>query len=133
MPTSGSLPVEVRSLTDMKLEVLGGLSKKTMVRSCPPVREAKWWTRSSVFGRAASIVQEGARRSTRSSRAAASVLGLVFSVVGSGMARSWVSSLFSACRELVCAGEAAYPTHLEASGHRLRSVKTAQRRKKDAF
>jgi hypothetical protein len=75
-------------LTDIKLEVLGGFRRKTMTRSCPPVREAKWWMRSSVFGRAASSVQEGARRRTRSSRGAVLLLGLLFAGVGSGMARS---------------------------------------------
>jgi len=85
---SGSLSFEVMSLTDMKLEVLGGFRRKTMARSCPPVKEAKWWTRSSVFGRAASSVQEGAKRRTRSSRVGSALFVLVFFDAGSGIARS---------------------------------------------
>lgn len=88
MPASGSMSGEMRSFTDMKLDVLGGFSKKTIARSSPPVREAKWWMRSSVFGRAASSVQEGARSSTRSSRFGSALLMLVFGEAGSGMARS---------------------------------------------
>jgi len=72
----------------MKLEVLGGLSKKTMARSWPPVSEAKWWMRSSVFGRAGSSVQEGAKSSTRSSRVGSTLLVLVLSEVEKGIARS---------------------------------------------
>ena len=88
MPASVSLSTEVRSFTDMKLEVLGGLSKKTMARSWPPVNEAKWWMRSSVFGRAGSSVQEGAKSNTRSSRVGSALLVLVLSEVQSGIARS---------------------------------------------
>ena len=88
MPASGSLSIEVRSFTDVKLDVLGGFRRKTMARSCPPVREAKWWMRLSVFGRAASSVQEGARRRTRSSRVGPALLVLVSSKAGSDMARS---------------------------------------------
>jgi hypothetical protein len=88
MSASRSLSAEVRSFTDMKLEVLGGLSRKRMARSCPPVREAKWWIRSSVFGRAASSVQEGARRRIRSSRVGSALLKFLFGEAGSGMARS---------------------------------------------
>jgi hypothetical protein len=88
VPASGSLSVEVRSFTDMKLDVLGGFSRKTMARSTPPVKEAKWWMRSSVFGRAASSVQEGAKSSTRSSRVRLALLVLVFDEVGSGITRS---------------------------------------------
>lgn len=68
MPASGSVVAEVRSFTEMKLGVFGGFNRKTMARSWPPVREAKWWTRSSVVGRLESSIQEGARRSTRSWR-----------------------------------------------------------------
>jgi hypothetical protein len=52
------------------------------------VREAKWWMRSSVFGKAASSVQEAAKSSTRSSRVGSALLVLAFSVAGSGIARS---------------------------------------------
>lgn len=104
MPASGLLSVEVRSFTDMKLEELGGFSRKTMARSCPPVREAKWWMWSSVFGRAASSVQEGAKRSTRSSRVDSALLVLVFGEADSGISRSCVSSLFSMRAGSVCAG-----------------------------
>ena len=88
MPALGSLSVEVSSFTDMKLEVLGVLSKKTMARSWPPVREAKWWMRSSVFGSAASNIQEGAKSSTRNSRVDLALLMLVSTEADIGMTRS---------------------------------------------
>ena len=88
MQASGSLSVEVSSFTDIKLEVLGGFNRKTMARSCPPVRDAKWWMRASVFGRAVSSVQEGARRRMRSSRAGSALLVLVLGEAGIGIARS---------------------------------------------
>lgn len=86
----------VRSLTDVKLEVLGGFKRKTMARSWPPVREAKWWIRARVPGRLDSEVEETDRRRTRSWRTAmvSPVSGTI--LLPSGIVRSWVSSLFSA-------------------------------------
>jgi hypothetical protein len=132
VPASGSLSVEVRSFADMKLELLGGLRRKTMARSCPPVREAKWWMRSSVFGIVASCVQEGARRRTRSSRVASGFAVLVLSEARSGIARSWVSSLFSVGADLACDRKAVGATHLEASDRWSRPVRVVRRRKKGA-
>lgn len=95
MASSLELLLEVRTLADVKVEVFGGLRRKTIARSWPPVRAAKRWIRSRVAARLASETVDGERSRTRSWRVVMVLLVVEMGGAASGIATSWVSSLFS--------------------------------------
>lgn len=80
----------------MNVDVLGGLRRKTITRSRPPVKDAKWWMRSSVSDSLASEVDVGDKRRARSWRLVLGGSAEVSRDNRRGMAKSWVSSLLSA-------------------------------------